>query len=335
VTPLSRVAGEGLGEGRDRMDLATLAFFLLETKFRQVVIIGLVVGSLYALVAIGFVLIYKASQAVNFAQGEMVMLGGYLIVVMVTNYSLPLAVAFPLTLAIGAILGFVIERGILRPLIGKPLISIVMATIGLASVVRGLVATLWTSSTRAVPQLSIGPFHPFSDKTVNILGTPVAQIDLWSLGFAVAFIVGMTAFFKYTRTGIAMQAVADDQQAALSMGISVRRIFAISWAIALVVAAVGGMMWGARQGVDLTLALVGIIVFPAVILGGLESLAGAIVGGIIIGLVQNFTGAYINPYLQDTGIGGGFDGAVPFIVLILILMIRPHGLFGREHIERV
>jgi branched-chain amino acid transport system permease protein len=119
------------------------------------------------------------------------------------------------------------------------------------------------------------------------------------------------------------------------MGISVRRIFAISWAIALVVAAVGGMMWGARQGVDLTLALVGIIVFPAVILGGLESLTGAIVGGVIIGLVQNFTGAYVNPYLQDTGIGGGFDGAVPFIVLIVILMIRPHGLFGREQIERV
>jgi branched-chain amino acid transport system permease protein len=317
------------------VDLATLAFFLFEVKFRQVLVIGLVVGSLYALVAIGFVLIYKASQAVNFAQGEMVMLGGYLVVVMVTTYELPLAVALPLTLAFGAVLGFVVERGILRPLIGKPLVSIVMATIGLAAVVRGLVAFLFTSRTRAMPQLSIGPFEPFSTKTVTIFDTPVSQIDLWSLGFAVLFIVGMTLFFKYTRTGIAMQAVADDQQAALSMGISVRWIFAISWSIALVVAAVGGIMWGARQGVDLTLAFVGIIVFPAVILGGLESLTGAIVGGIIIGLVQNFTGAYINPYLQDTGIGGGFDGAVPFIVLILILMIRPHGLFGREHIERV
>lgn len=317
------------------MDLASLAFFLFETKFRQVVVIGLVVGSLYALVAIGFVLIYKASQAVNFAQGEMVMLGGYLVVVLVTNYSLPLAIAFPLTLACGALLGFAVERGILRPLIGKPLVSIVMATIGLAAVVRGMVAVLWNPTTKAIPQLSIGPFEPFSTQTVNVLSTPVAQIDLWSLGFAVVFIAAMTAFFKYTRTGIAMQAVADDQQAALSMGISVRRIFAISWAIALVVAAVGGIMWGARQGVDLTLAFVGIIVFPAVILGGLESLTGAIIGGIIIGLVQNFTGAYINPYLQDTGIGGGFDGAVPFIVLVLILMIRPHGLFGREHIERV
>ncbi len=317
------------------MDFPSLAFFLLETKFRQVMIIGLVVGSLYALVAVGFVLIYKASQAVNFAQGEMVMLGGYLLVAMVTNYSFPLAVAFPLTLIIGALLGFVVERGILRPLIGKPLVSVVMATIGLASVVRGLVATIWTPQTKAIPRVSIGPFEPFSTDTITIFSTPVSQIDLWSLGFAVLFIAVLSAFFKFTRTGIAMQAVADDQQAALSMGISVRRVFAVTWAIALMVAAVGGIMWGARQGVDLTLALVGLIVFPAVILGGLESLTGAIVGGVIIGLVQNLTGAYINPVLQDAGYGGGFDAAVPFIVLIIILMIRPHGLFGREQIERV
>jgi branched-chain amino acid transport system permease protein len=317
------------------VDLPMLAFFLVEEKFRQVLIIGLVVGSLYALVAIGFVLIYKASQAVNFAQGEFVMLGGYLVVVMVLNYRLPLALAFPLTIVVGALLGIAVERGMLRPLINKPLVSIVMATIGLAAVIRGLVATIWGPQTRAMPQLSIGPFEPFSTETATILSTPVSHIDLWSLGFAVVFITVLTVFFKYTRTGIAMQAVADDQQAAQSMGISVRRVFAISWAIALMVAAVGGIMWGARQGVDLTLALVGLVVFPAVILGGLESLAGAIVGGVIIGLVQNLTGAYINPYLQDTGIGGGFDAAVPFIALVIILMVRPHGIFGREHIERV
>ncbi|MBI2761010.1 MAG: branched-chain amino acid ABC transporter permease [Chloroflexi bacterium] len=312
-----------------------LAFFVLEVKFRQLVIIGMVIGSLYALVAIGFVLIYKASQVVNFAQGEAVMLGGYMAVAMVLNYGLPLAVAFPLTLIVGAMLGFVLERGILRPLIGKPLISVVMATIGLAAVVRGLVAVVWGPTTRAIPQLSIGPIEPFSTETVTIFSTPVAKLDLYSFGFAVVFIVALTAFFKYTRTGIAMQAVADDQQAALSMGISVRRIFAITWAIALLVASVGGIMWGARQGVDLTLATVGLIVFPAVILGGLESLTGAIIGGFIIGLVQNLTGGYINPWLNDAGYGGGLDAAVPFVVLIIILMIRPHGLFGREHIERV
>lgn len=317
------------------MDVTSLALFLLETKFRQVMIIGLVVGSLYALVAVGFVLIYKSSQAVNFAQGEMVMLGGYLLVAMVTSYRMPLAIAFPATLIVGALLGFAVERGILRPLIGKPLVSIVMATIGLAAVIKGLVAVIWNPTTKAIPQVAIGPIEPLSTKTVNILSTPVSRLDLWSFGFAVVFIVGLTLFFRYTRTGIAMQAVADDQQAALSMGISVRRIFGISWAIALVVASVGGIMWGARQGVDLTLATVGLVVFPAVILGGLESLSGAIVGGVIIGLVQNLTGGYINPWLNDRGYGGGFDSAVPFIVLVIILMIRPHGLFGREHIERV
>lgn len=317
------------------MDLPSLAFFLLETKFRQVTIIGLVVGSLYALVAIGFVLIYKASQVVNFAQGEFVMLGGFLIVAMVTNYHLPLAVAFPLTLVVGALLGFAIERGMLRPLIGKPLVAVVMATIGLAQVIRGAVAVLWDPTTKAVPRVSIGPIKPFSTETITILDTPIAQIDLWSLAFAVLFIVVLTLFFKYTRTGIAMQAVADDQQAAMAMGISVRRVFAISWAIALLVASVGGIMWGARQGVDLNLAFLGLLVFPVVILGGLESLTGAIVGGVIIGLVQNFTGAYINPTLQETGYGGGFEYVVPFLVLIVILMLRPHGLFGREHIERV
>jgi len=151
----------------------------------------------------------------------------------------------------------------------------------------------------------------------------------------VLFIAGLSAFFKYTRTGIAMQAVADDQQAALSMGISVRRVFAISWAIALVVAAVGGIMWGARQGVDINLASLGLLVFPVVIFGGMESLLGAIVGGVTIGLLQNFTGAYLNPRFQEAGIGGGFEGAVPYIVLIIVLMIRPYGFFGREEIERV
>lgn len=317
------------------MELPTLALFLLETKFRQVVMIGLVLGSLYALVAIGFVLIYKASEVVNFAQGEVVMFGGFVAVVMVVQYGIPLALAFPLVLVIAALLGFVIERGILRPLIGKPLVAVIMATIGLASILRGLAPTLWSPSTKVFPQVSIGGFQPFSTKTVNILDTPIAQTDLWSFAFAALFIAALSLFFKYTRTGIAMQAVADDQQAALSMGISVHRVYAITWAIALMVAAVGGVMWGNRQGVDVTLASVGLKVFPAVILGGLESLTGAIVGGAIIGLAETATAGYINPWLQDSGIGGGFDAVVPFILLVLILLLRPYGIFGRQQIERV
>jgi branched-chain amino acid transport system permease protein len=318
-------------------DIPSLAFFLIEEKFRQTVIVGLVIGSLYALIALGFVLIYKASEVVNFAQGEFVMLGGFIAVVLVTDGGMPLALAFPLTLLIGAAIGFVLERTMLRPLIGKPLIAIVMATIGLAAVLRGGVALLWRPETRVFPNLSIAGFKPFDPTVISILDTPIRRSDLWAVAFAALFIVLFTLFFRYTRTGIAMQAVADDQGAAQAMGISVRQVFAIAWAVATVVAFVGGMLLGVRQGVSVAgLSAIGLKVFPAVILGGLESLTGAIVGGIAIGLLEQFTGAYLNPPLEASGINaGGLDGVMPFVVLIIILMIRPHGLFGREHVVRV
>lgn len=318
-------------------ELPALAFFLVEEKFRQTVIVGLVIGSLYALIALGFVLIYKASQVVNFAQGEFVMVGGFIAVVMVTDGSMPLAIAFPLVLIVGAAIGFIIERTMLRPLIGKPLIAIVMATIGLGAVLRGGVATLWRPETRVFPEIGIGPIKPFDPTVIQILDTPIRKSDLWAVGFAIVFIVLFTLFFRYTRTGIAMQAVADDQAAAQSMGISVKQVFAIAWAVATMVAFIGGMLLGNRQGVSVAgLSGIGLKVFPAVILGGLESLTGAIVGGITIGLLEQFTGAYLNPPLESSGINaGGLDGVMPFVVLIVILMIRPHGLFGREQIERV
>jgi branched-chain amino acid transport system permease protein len=323
-------------------DPPALAFFLVDEKFRQTVIVGLVIGSLYALIALGFVLIYKASQVVNFAQGEFVMLGGYIAAVLLTAYNIPLMLALPLVLLIGAALGMVVERLMLRPLIGKPLIAIVMATIGLAAILRGGVATLWLpfyspDNQRELPGLSIFGFKPFDDTIVNILDTPIRRSDLWAVGLAVLFIVAFTIFFRYTRTGIAMQAVADDQGAAQAQGISVKQVFAIAWAIAIMVAFVGGMLLGVRQGVSVTnLSAIGLKVFPAVILGGLESLTGAIVGGIVIGLLEQFTGAYLNPPLERSGINaGGLDGVMPFVVLIVILMIRPHGLFGRPAIERV
>ena len=322
--------------------LPSLAFFLFDEKFRQTVIVGLVIGSLYALIALGFVLIYKASQVVNFAQGEFVMLGGYVAAVLLTGYDIPLALVLPLVLLVGAALGVLVERLMLRPLIGKPLIAIVMATIGLGAILRGGVAALWLpfyspDNQRELPGLRLFGFKPFDDTIVNIFDTPIRRSDLWAVGLAVVFIVLFTLFFRYTRTGIAMQAVADDQAATQSMGISVKQVFAIAWAVALLVAFVGGMLLGVRQGVSVTnLSGIGLKVFPAVILGGLESLTGAIVGGIVIGLLEQFTGAYLNPPLERSGINaGGLDGVMPFIVLIIILMIRPHGLFGRLQIERV
>jgi branched-chain amino acid transport system permease protein len=306
------------------------------------VVVGLVIGSLYALIALGFVLIYKASQVVNFAQGEFVMLGGYIAAVLLTGYDIPLMLALPLVLLVGAALGVLVERLMLRPLIGKPLIAIVMATIGLAAILRGGVATLWLpfyspDNQRELPGISIFGFKPFDDTIVTILDTPIRRSDLWAVGLAILFIVAFTIFFRYTRTGIAMQAVADDQGAAQAQGISVRQVFAIAWAVAIMVAFVGGMLLGVRQGVSVTnLSAIGLKVFPAVILGGLESLTGAIVGGILIGLLEQFTGAYLNPPLERSGINaGGLDGVMPFVVLIVVLMIRPYGLFGRPAIERV
>jgi branched-chain amino acid transport system permease protein len=318
-------------------DLPALAFFLFEERFRQTLVVGVVIGSLYALIALGFVLIYKASEVVNFAQGEFVMLGGFIAVVLVTEYDLPLSIVFPLVVIIGLALGFLIERTMLRPLIGKPLIAIVMATIGLAAILRGGVAILWRPDTRVFPDLSLFGIKPFDPAIIEVFDTPLRKSDLWAVGLAILFIGLFTLFFRYTRTGIAMQAVADDQSAAQAMGISVRQVFAITWSVALIVAFIGGMLLGNRQGVSVAgLSVIGLKVFPAVVLGGLESLVGAIVGGVIIGLLEQFTGAYLNPPIEAAGINaGGLDGVMPFVALIVILMIRPHGLFGREQIQRV
>ena len=291
----------------------------------QDIVNGVMIGSLYALIALGFVLIYKSSHVINFAQGEVVMFGGYLAVVLTTLYGLAFPLAFLVTLVIAALVGLVIERGILRPLVGKPLIAVIMATVGLASILRGLAPLLWGSIPRTFPSSFVN-----SNNAVNLLGVPVARISLWSFGFAAVFVLLFGLFFRYTRTGIAMQAVADDQQAAMSMGISVPRVFAWSWGIALLVAAVGGTILGNRQGVDISLATIGLKVFPVVILGGLDSIVGAIVAGIAIGVIENLAGSYIDPH-----VGGGFKDVAPFVVMVIVLMVRPHGLFGSPNIDRV
>ena len=291
----------------------------------QDIVNGVMIGSLYALIALGFVLIYKSSHVINFAQGEVVMFGGYLAVVLTTLYGLAFPLAFLVTLVIAALVGLVIERGILRPLVGKPLIAVIMATVGLASILRGLAPLLWGSIPRTFPSSFVN-----SNNAVDFLGVPVAPISLWSFGFAAVFVLLFGLFFRYTRTGIAMQAVADDQQAAMSMGISVPRVFAWSWGIALLVAAVGGTILGNRQGVDISLATIGLKVFPVVILGGLDSIVGAIVAGIAIGVIENLAGSYIDPH-----VGGGFKDVAPFVVMVIVLMVRPHGLFGSANIDRV
>jgi branched-chain amino acid transport system permease protein len=284
---------------------------------------GLLVGMMYALVALGFVLIYKASSVFNFAQGELVMFGGFVAAAMLTIYGIPLGLALPITLGLMIALGFGIERGMLRSLVGRPVIAIIMATVGLASVLRGVAPMLWGAATKDLP-LPL-PVRPFI-----VADLFISPLNLVAGGASLAFLAAFGYFFKKTRIGIAMRAVADDQQAAMSMGINVGSIFALTWGIAGLVSAIGGIIWGNFLGVDTQLALVGLKVFPVVILGGMDSVLGAVLGGLIVGAVENVAAGFVDPF-----VGGGTKDFVPYLLMIIALLIRPSGFFGKEIIERV
>jgi branched-chain amino acid transport system permease protein len=292
--------------------------------FLQLVINGLVVGSIYALVAMGFVIIYKSTSVLNFAQGEFLLLGAYVSLVLLTRYHVPFYAAVVLTLAFAVVLGLAIERLILRPMIGEPVVSVIMVTLGLSSILRAVVQGIWGTDTRPFPEI-------FPSAPLMLGPVPVSRAYAWSVGCVVVLLIAFSLFFRYSRFGIAMRATAFSQQVALSMGIPVRHMFALAWAIAAVVSAIGGILLGAvRTGVDQSLALIGLKVLPVVILGGLDSILGAIVGGLAIGVLENLAGGYLDPLL-----GGGVKEVAPFVILVLILMIKPYGLFGKVRIERV
>jgi branched-chain amino acid transport system permease protein len=287
--------------------------------FIQLTLTGLTNGAILALAALGFVLIYKSSDVINFAQGEFLLVGAYVTFGLIAQYGLAWPIGMILTLVVSVAIGVVVERLVLRPLIGEPIISVIMVTIGLSSLLRAIVNTIWGTLPRSFPAFI--PSQP-----VNILNATIGADRLWAIVIAIIMLGLFTFFFRRSREGIAMRAVADDQQAALSMGISVKRIFAWAWSIAAVSAAVAGALIANIVGVSGELSIFGLRVFPVVILGGLDSIPGAIIGGVIIGVLEAYTGGYI---------GQGLNTIIPFIVLILILMVRPYGLFGQEIIERV
>jgi branched-chain amino acid transport system permease protein len=288
-------------------------------KFLQLTLTGLTNGAIFALVALGFVLIYKASDVINFAQGDFLLVGAYITFGLIAEIGLPWSIAVLLTMVFSVLLGLAVERMVLRPLIGEPIISVIMVTIGLSSLLRSFVSSIWGTTGQPFP-----PFIP--DENVTIAGAVVPADRLIAIGLAALLLVIFSLFFRYSREGIAMRATADDQQAALSMGISVQRVFALAWSIAAITAAVAGVLVANIVGVSGVVAGIGLRVFPVVILGGLDSVPGAIIGGLIIGLLETYTGGYL---------GGGLSQVIPFIVLILILMIKPYGLFGEVRIERV
>jgi branched-chain amino acid transport system permease protein len=284
---------------------------------------GVLIGLMYALIALGFVLVYKATDAINFAQGELVMFAGFLVAVFLGLYGAPLWLSVGVALVAMVGFGFGLERLVLRPLIGRPVVAVIMATIGLAAVLRGVGPLLWGAETKALAL-------PLSDEPIVLGPLFIPPIQILGAVVSLVFLAAFGWFFLKTRRGIAMRAVADNQQVAMAMGIDVERYFALAWAMAGIVAALGGIVWGSLLGVDVHLSLVGFKVFPVVILGGLDSVPGAIVGGLIVGIVENVAAGYIDPY-----VGGGTKDFAPYVLMIVALMLRPYGIFGKPIIERV
>ncbi|MCG5242505.1 branched-chain amino acid ABC transporter permease [Azospirillum doebereinerae] len=294
------------------------------TLFFQLLVNGLIVGALYGVVAMSFVLIYKASRIVNFAQGEFLLIGAWTCWWLLTSWQLPFWLGFPITLVFMLIFGVVLQVVVLRPMIGEPIISVIMVTIGLSIVFQA--AMKWMFGVFAKP------FPPiFAHATMDVFGLQVQTVYVVSLGISILIMAGFGWFFKYSRLGLAMRATAFDQQVAQSLGISVRQMFAMSWAISAMVSAVAGVTVGVVNGVSSALSFFGIKVFPAVILGGLDSVIGAVVGGLIVGVLEN-----VAHYLDSQWLNwGNMYEIAPFYVLIAILMVKPYGLFGTKDIERV
>jgi len=293
------------------------------TYFLKLTLSGIAVGCIYAMIAVGFVLIFKATDILNFAHGEIMMVGAYVCYTLMTQLHLSFIPAVLLTLAFFAVLGIITERVVLRPMIGEPVFAVVMVTLGLSIFLRSMTGIIFGHVNRVFPT-------PFPEKPLEFAGLVLSHQHLWVMIVTVLMILSLFFFFKVSRTGLSMRGTANDQVAAMLMGISVKRVFAIVWGIAFVIAAVAGIFLANILVLNNRFSLVAIKAFPAVILGGLESIPGAIIGGLIIGILENLAGGYLDQYF-----GGGIKNLTGFIVLFIVLMVKPYGLFGREEIERV
>lgn len=286
----------------------------------QLLFTSLSVGLIYGLLALGFVLIYKSSKIFNFAQGEMVMVGAFLTWTFLGLYQFPVLPGFLFAFGIAGLVGYALERFPFRAMIGQSAEAIVMVTLGIAVFLRGLAILLWADF--------IGIKFPniFDEKTINILQIPISSGVIWNLAIVFAVVIILSLFFLYTRTGLHMRAAAESHQVAQSMGIRVTRAIAQSWAVAAIISTMGGFLLGYMRGIDFGLANLGLIAVAAALVGGLESFKGAIVGGIIIGVAETFTGYYI---------GRGLKEVIPYIVMVLVVLYKPYGLFGLQSIKRV
>ncbi|MDX9995355.1 MAG: branched-chain amino acid ABC transporter permease [Rhodocyclaceae bacterium] len=301
--------------------------------FFEVLIGGLLSGVMYSLVALGFVLIFKASGVFNFAQGAMVYFAA-LSLVGVMGMGAPLWLAFILAFVIMTLLGIATEKFVLRKMVNQAPIALFMATIGLAFFIEGLAPLIWGNEVRA---LDIGLVDEPIGWILDQHNMVISSFDLTAAGLALGLVALLALFFQYTRVGRALRAVADDHQAALSIGIPLQHIWALVWAVAGFVALVAGMLWGSRNGVQFALTFTALKALPVLILGGFTSVPGAIVGGLIIGASEKLAEIYIPPVMAGWfgGNFGGIEGWFPYVMALLFLLVRPEGLFGEKHIDRV
>ena len=293
----------------------------------QLLIAGVVIGSIYALAALGFVLIYKSSRVINFAHGQIIATGAF-IAFALTQAGVNFWLAGLLAMVATFCLGMLIERGFLRRMVGEPIISVIMVTIGLSSVIEGLLHL----TPYGAGSFSFTTPAALTGDGITVLGATLGRTQIAGVLAALGLLGAFTYFFNKSTLGITMRAVADDQMAAMSVGTSVERVFALAWAAAGLSAAAAGVILGLMSGLTLGgLSGIGLMVFPVVILGGLDSVFGAIVGGIVIGILENLAAGYLDRYVP----GGGTRTVFPFLILIAVLMLRPYGLFGTKEIERV
>jgi len=296
------------------------------TQFLQALVNGVSLAGIYALVALGFVIIYKSMQVLNFAQPALLLLGGYWVLYFATIWDLPFGIAILIGAALAALTGVVVERTTLRPMVGKPVFAVAILTIGLNTVITVIALDLMGVELRQMGD-------PWGFGFVTYAGLNIAHRQIAAIVTVVVLVGLLLAFFKFSRMGLAMRATAFDQEVALTQGVSVSTVFAMSWAIAAVLAMFGGVFLGSGIGLDRSAAVVALKALPVVVVGGLDSIAGAIVGALMVAVAETLAATYQPQYA--TFLGKGFSQLVPYLVMFLVLLVRPYGLFGTKEIERV
>ena len=294
------------------------------TAFLQLLFQGLALGSVYALVAVGFTVIYRASQVINFAQGSLLLVGAYVISVLATGVNLPFALAVIVTVGLLALGCIAFQKIVLQRVLGQPVFVLVMITIGLSIAIDSAIPAIFGGNSRILGD-------PWGASAVHAGGVTFNWVRIWTIVCTALILAGYFLFDRFSRYGLAMRATAADQEAALAVGVPIRRVYALTWAIAGGVAAVGGLfLSGFPSSVNPSLGDVALRAFPAIILGGLDSVVGAVVGGVVIGVIEILTSGYAPGWL-----GSNFSDVAPYIVMILVLLVRPYGLFGTRPVERV